>query len=85
MCVCMCGRGCSIQLLNQGFNISVGWDFSGSPVVKTLCFHCKRGEFDPWSWELRSHIPLSVAKKIFFNKFKCRVLKEMSFLFSVFY
>ena len=22
------------------------WDFSGSPEVKTLCFHCRRHKFD---------------------------------------
>ena len=24
-------------------------DFSGGPVVKTLCFHCRGCGFDPWS------------------------------------
>ena len=28
---------------------SLGWDFPGGPVVKTLCFHCRRRRFDPWS------------------------------------
>ena len=23
------------------------WNFPGSPVVKTLCFHCRGCEFDP--------------------------------------
>ena len=25
------------------------WDFPGSPVVKTLCFHYRKHRFDPWS------------------------------------
>ena len=25
------------------------WDFSGSPVVKILCFHCKGCGFNSWS------------------------------------
>ena len=24
------------------------WDFSGSPVVKTLCFQCRGHRFNPW-------------------------------------
>ena len=24
------------------------WDFPGSPVVKTPCFHCRGHRFDPW-------------------------------------
>lgn len=24
------------------------WDFPGSPVVKTPCFHCRGLGFDPW-------------------------------------
>ena len=24
------------------------WDFTGGPVVKTLCFHCSGHRFDPW-------------------------------------
>ena len=24
------------------------WDFSGSPVVKTLRFHCRGHRFNPW-------------------------------------
>ena len=34
----------------------------GSPVVKILCFHCRRHEFSPWLGKLRSHMPRSVAK-----------------------
>ena len=25
------------------------WDFPGGPAVKTLCSHCRRPGFDPWS------------------------------------
>ena len=25
------------------------WDFPGSPVVKTPCFHCRGCRFNPWS------------------------------------
>ena len=25
------------------------WEFRGSPVVRTLCFHCQGPEFNPWS------------------------------------
>ena len=24
-------------------------DFPGSPVIRTLCFHCRQHGFDPWS------------------------------------
>ena len=24
------------------------WDFPGSPVVETLCFHCRECRFNPW-------------------------------------
>ena len=34
--------------------------FSGSPVVKTLCFHCRKHSFDPWSV---TKIPLSAWAK----------------------
>ena len=36
-------------------------DFPGSPVVKTLGFHCRRHGFDPWSGKLC--LPCSVGKK----------------------
>ena len=36
-------------------------DFPGSPVVKTLGFHCRGCRFDPWSG---SHMLCDVAKKI---------------------
>ena len=25
------------------------WDFPGSPIVRTPCFHCRGHGFDPWS------------------------------------
>ena len=34
------------------------WDFSGGPVVKTLCFHCK-GVVQALVGEQRSHMPHS--------------------------
>ena len=37
------------------------WDFPGCPMVKTLCFQCKGCGFNPW--ELKSHMPGSMAKK----------------------
>ena len=37
-----------IQCLRFQFN-PISWDFPGSPVVKTLCFLCKGGEFNLWS------------------------------------
>ena len=41
--------------------IIMTWDFPGCPVVKTLCFQCKGCGFNPW--ELKSHMPGSMAKK----------------------
>ena len=38
-------------------------DFPGGPMVKTLCFHYRGHGFDPWSRELRSHMPCGTAKK----------------------
>ena len=38
-------------------------DFPGGPVVKTPRFQCRGRGFDPWSGELRSHVPCGVAKK----------------------
>ena len=29
------------------YKIGITWDFSGSPVVKTLCFHCEGCGFNP--------------------------------------
>ena len=29
--------------------IPSSWEFPGSPVVRTLCFHCKGHGFNPWS------------------------------------
>ena len=37
-------------------------DFSGSPVVRTLCFECRGCEFHPLSGELRSHVLHSTVK-----------------------
>ena len=43
------------------------WDFPGSPVVKTPCFHCRGLGFDPWPGgaerQGRSHMPGGMAKK----------------------
>ena len=44
-------------------------EFSGSPVVRTLRFHCQRPGFDPWSgnWDSTSHsvhFPANQKKKI---------------------
>ena len=39
-------------------------DFSGSPVVKTLCFHCKGLGFDPWSGTMNP-MPHKMAKSVF--------------------
>ena len=38
----MCKKQLLILKNNSG-------DFPGSPVVKTLCFHCTGHGFDPWS------------------------------------
>ena len=38
----MCRKQLLILKNNSG-------DFPGSPVVKTLCFHCTGHGFDPWS------------------------------------
>ena len=35
---------CWIVFLNSKY-----WEFPGRPVVMTLCFHCQKHEFDPWS------------------------------------
>ena len=48
-------------------------DFPGGPVLKTPCFHCRGHGLDPWSRELRSHMPHSAAKK---KKKSERWLKE---------
>ena len=40
------------------------WDYVGSPVVKTLCFHCKNQGINSWLGELRSHMPYGVEKKV---------------------
>ena len=40
-------------------------EFLGGPVVRILCFHCRRHGFDTWFLvkELRLHMPPSAAKK----------------------
>ena len=35
--------------------VSLGWDFPGSPVVKTA-FQCSQCRFNPWLGELKSHM-----------------------------
>ena len=40
-----------------------GKEFPGGPVVRSLWFHCRGHRFDPWSGNLRSHMPSGVAKK----------------------
>ena len=39
-------------------------DFPGGSVVRTPRFHCSEHRFDPWVGKLRSHMPLSLAKKL---------------------
>ena len=38
-------------------------DFPGSPVVKTLCFHCRGHRVRFLVWELRVHMPQGTAKE----------------------
>ena len=47
------------------FKINSLREFPGDPAVKTLHFHCRGYEFDPWSlvWELRFHKQRGAAKK----------------------
>ena len=33
----------------KGYLLKTYSDFPGSPVVKTLHFHCRKHGFDPWS------------------------------------
>ena len=49
-------------------------DFTGSPVVKTLCFHCRGYGFHPW---LGTKIPYASRHS------QKKKKKEMSFPFSV--
>ena len=39
-------------------------DFPGGPVVKNLCFQCWGHGFNPWSSEIRSSMPLGMAKRL---------------------
>ena len=39
------------------------WDYVGSPVVKTLCFHCRNQGVSSWLGELRSHMLCGAGKK----------------------
>lgn len=54
-CVCAC---CHLSLDCR--DLWMG-DFPGSPVVRSLRFHCRRRGFPPWAGKLRSHM----SKKIF--------------------
>ena len=39
------------------------WDFCGDAVVKVPCFYWREHGFDPWTGNLRSHMPCDMAKK----------------------
>ena len=45
-------------------------NFTGGSVGRTPPIHCRGHRFDPWVRELRSHMPLSLAKKVCFFFFK---------------
>ena len=49
--------------LNKMVKKEMARDFPGGLVLKTPCFHCRGHGLDPWSRELRSHMPHSAAKK----------------------
>ena len=53
------------RLSNFTFFLSLKpfWDFPCSPVVRTLCFHCRGCGFNLWLGELRSLMLYSAAKK----------------------
>ena len=56
------GTACLVKKKNKTeTNIVVLTDLPCHPVVKTPPFHCRR--FNPWSEELGSHMPRSVAQK----------------------
>ena len=40
------------------------WEFSGSPVVRTLQFHCRGHGFDPWSGNQDLTCHVACQKKI---------------------
>ena len=42
-------RGCCGLTQTTLYKISYRGQFPGSPVVKTLCSHCRRYGFNPWS------------------------------------
>ena len=42
--------------------INSKWDFSGGPVVKTLCFHWGGTQVISLAGDLRSHMPQGMAK-----------------------
>ena len=41
-------RNCQSTHLESCEVVNHCWDFPGSPVVKTPCFHCRRQGLDPW-------------------------------------
>ena len=59
----------SLKLLSLG-------DFPGGPVVKTLQFQCKGHRFDPWSGNLRSHMPCRGRKKISPKSLSCELFSS---------
>ena len=46
------------------------WDFSGGPVVKTPCFHCRGLRFIS-GWETKIHMLWGMAKIYFLKKKIC--------------
>ena len=62
------------------------WDFRGSPVIKTLCFHWGGVWVQSLLGGLRSHIPHSMAPQNYsFNNFKVyssMVLSTFTLLYS---
>ena len=40
---------------------TIGREFPGGPAIRTLYFHCQGPRFNPWSEELKSCKPYSVA------------------------
>ena len=45
------------------------WDVPGGSAVKTPCFQSRRSGFDPWSGNLRSHMPHCPPRNL--NDFCC--------------
>ena len=58
----------SRMLQNYKYLKMVRWELPGGLVVRTWRFHCRGPEFNPWSGNLRSCRPRSVAKKIKIKK-----------------